>query len=148
MVCGLPSSVTTKSLAVRPSMTLPSLSLTLTISSTNWDRLENLTGSPAAAGGFCVAGAGRGGWACGAPAASIETSKTMTVGRISSGPQSHIGSDYAHRIGAAGQPELRAQDIGIPTGKSNVVEQVTRIKPHVDAVAIPDGEGAAHRTIQ
>src|SRR5260370_42556705 len=54
MVCATPSSVMVKSLAVRPSMGLPLLSVTLTVSTTNWVLLWNLTVPLAGVGGFCV----------------------------------------------------------------------------------------------
>src|SRR5260370_23152917 len=55
MVCATPSSVMVKSLAVRPSMGLPFLSVTPTVSITNWVLLWNLTVVLAGAGGGCVA---------------------------------------------------------------------------------------------
>src|SRR5260370_41040624 len=57
MVWGLPSSVMTKSLAVRPSMGLPLLSLMVTTSMTSWLLLVNLaTPSSMAFGGAAAGG--------------------------------------------------------------------------------------------
>src|SRR3954447_18768356 len=57
MVCGTPFSVMMKSLAVRPSRGLPSLSRTLTVSTTSCVLEVNFTPPGAWAAGGCCAGA-------------------------------------------------------------------------------------------
>src|SRR6516164_7621332 len=119
MVCGVPFSVTLKSSALSPSMVLPFLSVTVTVSITNWELMENLAMLPS-----CVAAAG-GVWAgCCAVAAISQVKRAAVIFRIGLEPHPHGCLHRAHLVGRGRQTELRTIDIGNPARIRHVVEHV------------------------
>src|SRR5579883_18953 len=132
--CGTPFSVTTKSLAVSPSMGLPFLSLTLTVSTTSCESAVNLIeGTPA--GGCCWA-SNRG----------IARSGARAFRMLEPHPQR--GLDAAHGIGGIGQPELGAAEGRVPVRIGHVIERVGGVKAQVDVAPVAPGERPAERGIE
>src|SRR5690349_12879787 len=119
IVCGTPFSVTVKSLAVRPSMRLPFLSLTLTISTTSCVLDVNLG---------MVAGVAAGGVVCCAVSPSgcisemqVTIDRMMRLIRILE-PHPQIHANTAHRVGRHRQPELRVSGGRIPGRVGHVIQ--------------------------
>src|SRR6266404_5329740 len=125
MVCGAPSSVTVKSFAVRPSTGLPFLSLTVTVSTTNCVLDWNVAGL------F---------WP---PAASVNARNVMRAWRMLE-PYPQTGLDVSHGVRRTGQAELRAGDVGVPTGIRYVVEGVGGVNSQVHIECVAQTERAAH----
>src|ERR671928_1282697 len=108
MVCGWPFSVTLKSSAFRPSIGLPLLSSTVTVSITSCELMENLVicGSAAAAGGVCCCGVAAGAWvrgACCAVAARRQLSRIAVICRMTLEPHPHGCLQGAHLVGPVRQ---------------------------------------------
>src|SRR6266567_3313803 len=112
MVCGTPSSVITKSLAVRPSMGFPFLSFAITVSTTNWVLVRKMT-VPSDAGGCC--------W----PSRSPQTRAHVVIRRIILEPHPHAYLHASHWIRLYGQAELPARHCGIPVLECHVIQKKT-----------------------
>ena len=110
MVCGTPSSVMMKSFAVRPSIGLPFLSLTLTVSTTSCVLDVNFGRRRAGAAGCCCAGTTA---AATGRRHGQEAIAAMRLFRMLE-PHPQIESDAAHRVGRCRQAELRARDDRVP----------------------------------
>src|SRR5579872_5554649 len=138
--CGLPSSVTVKSLAVRPLMGLPSLSFTLTISTISVALASNLKPPPLTVRGALVC--------CCAEATRSQARKVAVSDRIFLEVESQGCIEGAHRIHAGGEPELGTADGGIPVRDYHVIESVGGVETNVDVLAFAQPEGPARRSIQ
>src|SRR5580693_3195723 len=111
MVCATPSSVMMKSFAVSPSMGLPLLSLTETVSTTSCVVEVNLASEDAA--GCCAKRLSK---------SSRTAQNDVNLRILEPHPEGRLKG--SHRIRRRRQPELRITEAGIPAGESDMVERV------------------------
>src|SRR5215469_2044181 len=139
MVWGWLSSVMVKSFAVRPSIGLPSLPLTVTVSITSVAPVMKV-------------GVAAPDWTlvptCCDQAASVNERKAERVRRIVLEPHSQGGLHAPHRVGRGGQPELIVSDLRDPTGEDHMVERVVGVDAQIEAEAIVHAERALNRGVQ
>src|SRR5271157_1674156 len=143
--CGLPSSVTVKSLAWRPLMGLPSLSLTFTISITRVALASNLTQPLTVRGALvcCCAVATRS-----QPRNVAVTRSAARIDRIGLEVESQSRIERPHGIGAGGEAEQRVADRGIPVVEDHVVKQVGGVEAQVEVLALSQAEGPAGGSVE
>src|SRR5262249_25513706 len=126
-------SVTVKSFAVSPSMDLPSLSCTVTISTTSCELLWKVVM------GSCGA--------CCALAAKRNVSNKSVIDFIASVPHPHRKLHRPLLVSARLRSELRARDHGVPTLPNDMVERIVRINPQIPAKPVTEPERPRHRRV-
>src|SRR3954447_6851898 len=140
IVCGCPFSVMVKSLAVRPSIGLPSLSFTETISTTSWVLEVNFGTPPAgvAAGGCC--------W----PGISERQLKNAMAARNFRmlEPHPQIETDRAHLVRRRRQSVLSARDRRHVGRIGDGVQGVGGVEPKVGIHPLADLEASGQRTVE
>ena len=130
-----------KSLAVRPSIGLPFLSFTVTVSTTSCVLVENLTRRRRAAGGGCCCAA--------EPAAAAgqqqnELRRRSLIRIVRTSP-AELACTRAHRVGRRRQAELRAARRWCSSSAiGHVIERVGGVEAQVGIDPVADAEGARH----
>src|SRR4029453_9573038 len=119
MVCGTPSSVMLKSFAVKPSIGLPDLSLTVTVSTVNCAPLRKT-------GGACGCGC------CAVSGATSTRASSEAALRVMSEPHPKTALHLAHRVGLTGEAELRAGDNRVHRRERPLVDDVAGIEPPIE----------------
>src|SRR5262245_27041546 len=133
MLCGSPSSVTTKSLAVSPSMGRPSLSVTVTVWTMSFTPARNV-------GCGC----------CAATTAPNERPQTIAarVKNRTSEPETQTRLHLAHGIREGRQSELRAADDGVDRRVGDAVQHVRRADAPVEIEPFAPCECAADAAVE